>query len=169
MSRRSLSPATRALQETETETWARWSEDRDRRDLQQRARATVANRLTANEPIYPRECAERMAADTQHVAPDWRFIRPTLGAPWGRLLKSQPELAPEVTRQREAAVTAVFNAVPSSYQMHVRELRTLIDLLLTAHESAAYQVGFEAGKLEAKASIADRRGHYPREISSHNG
>lgn len=43
MSRRTLvSPAHRALHETDAETWARWSEDRERRDLQARARATVA-------------------------------------------------------------------------------------------------------------------------------
>jgi hypothetical protein len=145
-----ISPADRVLTESEGDTWARWSEDRERRDLQARARATVANKQTAGEPIYPRECAARLAAETHHVAPDWRHIRPTLGAPWGRLLKAQPELSPEITRQREAAVTAVFNAVPPSFQAHVHELRTLIDLLLVAHEAAAYVVGFEAGRLDAR-------------------
>jgi hypothetical protein len=102
MSRRALvSPAERALRESEADTWARWSEDRERRELQARARATVANKQAADEPIYPRECAARIAVETQHVAPDWRHIRPTLGAPWGRLLKSQPELSPELIRQRE--------------------------------------------------------------------
>src|SRR5690606_32931856 len=110
------SPAQRALRETDTETWARWSEDRERRELQERARATVAAKQAADEPIYPRECAERIACDTQHCAPDWRHIRPTLGAPWGRLLKAQPELSPEMIRQREAVVTAVFNSVPRPLQ-----------------------------------------------------
>jgi hypothetical protein len=157
MSRRALvSPAERTLRESDTDVWQRWSEDRERRDLQARARATVANKHAADEPIYPRECAARLAADTCHVAPDWRHIRPTLGAAWGRLLKAQPELSPEITRQREAAVTAVFNAVPPSFQAHVHELRTLIDLLLVAHEAGAYYVGFEAGRLDARKREAGR-------------
>ncbi|CAN5877471.1 hypothetical protein BH24ACI5_BH24ACI5_04200 [soil metagenome] len=151
-----VSPAERALGASATEIWATWSEERDRRELQARARATVAQKIAADEPIYPRECAERIAADTQHVAPDWRHIRPTLGAPWGRLLKAQPERAPEITKQREAVVTAVFNAVPSSLQGTVRELRTLIDLLLVGHEASAYQVGFEAGKIEGRQHEDER-------------
>jgi hypothetical protein len=46
-------------------------------------------------------------------------------------------------------VTAVFNAVPASFQADVRDLRTLIDLLVVAHEAAAYVVGF-AGRLDAR-------------------
>ncbi len=151
-----VSPAERTLRESEADTLARWSVDRERRELQDRARATIATNQAAGEPIYPRECAERIAADTCHVAPDWRHIRPTLGRPWGRLLKAQPELAPESTKQREAAVTAVFNSVPSSLQGTVRELRTLIDLLLVGHEASAYQVGFEAGKIEGRQSEDER-------------
>lgn len=37
-------------------------------------------------------------------------------------------------------------------QEAVRDLRTLIDLLLIAHEAAAYQIGFEAGKLSARTA-----------------
>jgi hypothetical protein len=44
----------------------------------------------------------------------------------------------------------VFNAVPPSFHAHVHELRTLIDLLLVAHEAAAYVVGFEAGRLDER-------------------
>lgn len=152
-----VSPADRALTESESTTWARWSEDRERRDLQRQARATVASKQAANEPLYPRECAERIASETCHIAPDWRHIRPTLGAPWGRLLKAQPELSPKITAQREATITAVFNGAPRHLQEAVKDLRVLIDLLLMAHEAAAYQVGFEAGRMDERQHASTRR------------
>ena len=155
-----MNPVERALTETSADVWARWSRDRERRDIQQRINADLEARAAANLPIYPRECAERIAEDARAVAPDWRHMRPTLGPAWGRLLKAQPELAPDLTRQREATITAVFNSAPRHMQDAVRDLRTLIDLLLVAHEAAAYQVGFEAGKLAAGTSY--RRQERPR-------
>lgn len=125
-------------------------------------RKELETREAANLPIYPRECAERIAQDTAAVAPDWRHIRPTLGAPWGRLLKAQPELSPELTRQREAAITAVFNAAPSHLRESVRELRTLIDLLLMAHEAAAYQVGWESRAVHDRRVDQREKAHVQR-------
>ena len=142
-------PDERTLSETSAETWARWSREREHRNIQRRIAAETNAREAASLPIYPRECAERIAEETRTVAPDWRHMRPTLGPAWGRLLKAQPELTPDLTRQREAAITGVFNAVPRHMQEAVRDLRTLIDLLLVAHEAAAYQIGFEAGKMHA--------------------
>ncbi|HVL66773.1 MAG TPA: hypothetical protein VM364_05870 [Vicinamibacterales bacterium] len=163
MSRRQdLSAVKRALTESSAETWARWSEDRQRREIQRRINAEMEVRHAADLPIYPRECAARIAEETRTVAPDWRHIRPTLGPAWGRLLKAQPELAPDLTKQREATITAVFNAVPRHLQECVRDLRTLIDLLLTAHEAAAYQVGFEGGKLHAQDRGGQKRAQRKR-------
>lgn len=146
-------PVQRVLTEASADVWARWSHDRELRQIQRRVHAETEAREAANLPIYPRECAQRIAEDTRTVAPDWRHFRPSLGAAWGRLLKAQPELTPELTRQREATITAVFNSVPSHLQPSLRELRTLIDLLLMAHEAAAYQVGYEGGKLDAQTRV----------------
>lgn len=137
MPRPTDNPAAECLSADSRDVWNRWSEDRARREIQKRINTEQAAREAADQPLYPRECAERIAQDTAAVAPDWRHIRPTLGPAWGRLLKAQPELAPDLTRQREAVITAVFAAVPSHLRESVRDLRTLIDLLLTAHESAA--------------------------------
>lgn len=60
-----VSPATRALQKTDSETWAEWTEDRERRELQARARAMVAAKVAADQPIDPTECTRAPAADTQ--------------------------------------------------------------------------------------------------------
>jgi hypothetical protein len=152
-----VSPAERVLRESDTDVWPRWSADRERRELRQSARATVATKHAADEPIYPRECAERIAVDIHHAGPDCRYVWPTLGSAWGRLLKAQPELSPELTRQREAATTAALNALPRSQQGAVRELRTRIDLLLMAHEWAAFACGFEAGWLDERARLKDAR------------
>jgi hypothetical protein len=139
-----VSAAQRCLTESSKDVWERWSHDRERRQLQRKINAELEAREAANQPIYPRECCERIAQETYNVAPDWRHIRPTLGPAWGRLLKAQPELTPDLTRQREAAITAVFNAAPPHLRESVRDLRVLIDLLLVAHEAAAYQVGWES-------------------------
>ena len=146
----------RALSETSEETWRRWGVDRDRREVQRRINKELEAREFANLPIYPRECAVRLAEDTRSVAPDWRHIRPDLGPAWSRLLKAQVELTPEITDQREATITAVFKAVPRHLQPAVADLRILIDLLLIGHEAAAYQVGFEAGRLNQSAQEDER-------------
>lgn len=144
------------LSETSADVWRRWSQDRAIRAQQRAINAEAERREAANLPIYPRECAMRLAEDTRTVAPDWRHMRPTLGAAWGRLLKAQPELAPDLTKQREATVTAVFNSVPLHLQASVTDLRQLIDLLLMGHEAAAYHVGFEAGRLERSTHVDNR-------------
>ena len=149
-----LDAAQRCLTETSREVWERWSHDRQLRQLRRKANAELEAREAANLPIYPRECAKRIAEDTCDVAPDWRHIRPTLGPAWGRLLKAQPELAPDLTRAREAAIRAVFDSAPSHLRETIRDLRVLIDLALTAHEAAAYQVGFEAGRMYDKQHTA---------------
>lgn len=125
--------------------------------------AEIEAREAANLPIYPRECAERIAQETHSVAPDWRHVRPTLGPAWGRLLKAQPELAADITAQREATMTAVFNSVPRHLRASVNDLRLLIDLMLMAREAAAYHVGYESGRLTERAQ-ADGRGRtvHPR-------
>jgi hypothetical protein len=118
---------------------------------------SIEARDAANFPIYPRECAERLADEMSTVAPDWRYIRPTLGPAWRRLLKAQPELSPEIADQREATITAVFNSVPRHLRGTVGDLRTLIDLLLMGHEVTAYLVGFESGR-RAERIHDDARG-----------
>lgn len=156
-----VNPAERCLSESSRDVWSRWSVDRERREIQKRVNAEQERREAENLPIYPRECAERIAQDTAAVAPDWRHFRPTLGPAWGRLLKAQPELAPDLTRTREATITAVFAAVPTHLRQSVTELRTLIDLMLMAHEAAAYVVGFEAGKLYERTDV-DRDGRHDK-------
>jgi hypothetical protein len=49
------------------------------------------------------------------------------------------------------------SSLPAHLQTTANELHNLIHLLLTAHEAAAYHVGFEAGKLDAELHV-DRRG-----------
>lgn len=156
-------PALRVLREGADDTWKRWSDDRERREVEARIRAEIERRDLEATPLYPRECAERIAQDTADVAPDWRHFRPTMGKAWGRLLKAQPELAPDLTAQREQVIKAVFASVPRSLRDSVGDLHRLIDLMLTAHESAAYQVGFEAGRIHERQHVSPRgRVHHAR-------
>lgn len=160
--------ATRCLSATSAEVWARWSVDRERREIQKRVNAEREAREAANMPIYPRECAERIAEETCDVAPDWRHIRPTLGPAWGRLLRAQPELTPDLTRQREAAITAVFASVPSHMRECVRDLRILIDLMLAAHEAASYQVGWASHAAKERKITQREHALRPRDRRPHD-
>lgn len=57
-----------ALTGTSTEVWQRWSEDRERRQIQRRVNAEMEAPEAANLPIYPRECAARIAEETMRTA-----------------------------------------------------------------------------------------------------
>lgn len=166
----SVPVAVKPLTEESGDIWARWARDREARQIQRKINAEMEAREAASLPIYPRECAERIAQDTKDVAPDWRTIRPTIGPAWGRLLKAQPELSRELSEQREATITAVFNTVPRHLRATVNDLRALIDLLLMAHEAAAYQVGYEGGKLAAKPAHVEyqrtRKRHTSRDTQA---
>lgn len=136
--------------------WNRWSREREIREAVEQRTIDLDNRQLATKAIYPRECAATLADELKYVAPDWRTARPTLGSAWGQLLKQQPELAPELTRRREAIITALFNNTPSEFHRAIQDLRKLIDLLLEAHEAAAYLVGWESGRLSAHGAQFDR-------------
>jgi hypothetical protein len=137
------------LRDSSAETWARWSRDREQRRIETLMHAEAQNRALMTQPLYPQECAQRCAEDTRRFAKDWRAVRPSLGAAWGKLLKAQPELSPEMTKQRRLVLTAIIDSLPAHLQATANELHNLIDLLLTAHEAAAYHVGFCAGQLDA--------------------
>lgn len=145
------------LADTDAEVWNRWSRDREIRDAVERRQLDLENREVATRAIYPRECAERLADAIKTVAPDWRTARPTLGPAWGQLLKQQPELAPELTRRREAIITALFNHTPPEFHRALTDLRKLIELMLEAHEAAAYLVGWEGGRQHERLRV-DARG-----------
>ena len=135
------------LRDSSAETWGRWSRDKEIREAVERRAEDLQNRDMATRAIYPRECAAKLANELKYVAPDWRTARPTLGPAWGQLLKQQPELAPALTRRREQIIATLFNTLPSEYHAAIFDLRKLIDLMLEAHEAAAYLVGFESGRL----------------------
>jgi hypothetical protein len=138
------------LTDSSAATWARWSRDREQRRIETLMHAEAENRALMTQPLYPLECAKRIAEDMRGVAKDWRAMRPTLGPAWGRLLKAQPELGPELTRQRRMVLDAIITSLPAHLQTTANELHNLIDLLLTGHEAAAYHVGFCAGQLDAE-------------------
>jgi hypothetical protein len=155
---KSVNPTTTVdpLRESSAEVWARWSRESAMRDAVERRKIAVANREMATKAIYPRECAERLAEDLKQVAPDWRHARPTLGPEWGRLLQQQPEMAPELTKRREAIITTLFNHTPPEFHRAIQDLRTLIDYMLIAHEAAAYTVGFESGRKRDQTHVDSR-------------
>ena len=127
---KAIGPATAVdpLTETDAEIWNRWSRDREIREAVERRRMALANREMAERSIYPIECAQRLAHELKAVAPDWRAARPTLSAAWGQLLRQQPELTPELTRRREAVITALLNNTPPEFHRAIEDLRKLIDL-----------------------------------------
>jgi hypothetical protein len=152
---RNVTPETSVdpLTENSADVWARWSRDKELRDVVERRKVELHNKTLATQPLYPRECAAQVAESIRLVAPDWRHARATLGPAWGRLLKAQPELAPELTKRREAIVVSLFNATPPEYHRAISDLRALFDLVLIAHEAAAYVVGFESGQ---RVAVHDR-------------
>lgn len=156
------------LSETSVETWARWRADREARELQQRIAADAAEQDARELPIYPVELARRIAEDTRATAPDWRATDGQRGAAWGKLLRLQPELLAEITRQREAVITAILNTLPRHLHASVNELRTLTALLLAGHEAAAYAVGYQAGLLRTQEHT-DERGRTRRSVRENRG
>lgn len=156
------------LSESSADTWARWSQDRAARELQQRITSAAAEQDARELPIYPVELARRIAEDTRTTAPDWRATDGQRGAAWGKLLRLQPELMPEITRQREAVITAILNTLPRHLHASVNELRTLTALLIAGHEAAAYLVGFQAGLLRAEEHT-DSRGRTRRSLRDNRG
>jgi hypothetical protein len=113
-------------------------------DERRRAAAESAERQRTVERLAHRL---QVLTELKYVAPDWRHSRPTLGPAWGQLLRQQPELAPELTKRREAIIVSLFNTAPPEYQRAIQDLRKLFDLALEAHGAAAYQVGFAGGRL----------------------
>jgi hypothetical protein len=133
--------------------WSDWSAAREHERLQREANARA---IAINRPVYPQELAERIAQDTARYARDWRIIRVSLGAEWGRLLRSQPELDATATRQREELWRALLAGVSAVLRPVVSDLRAYLEMMIAAHEAAAYHVGFEAGRLEAATRIDPR-------------
>jgi len=151
------------LSESSAAVWNRWSRDREIRQAVEHRTVELTNREIATRAIYPRECAARLAEELKTVAPDWRFARPTLGPAWGQLLKQQPELAPELTKRREAIITTLLNHTPPEFHRAIHDLRKLIDLRLEAHEAAAFYVGWETrAVVQGREQPPDARRAFPR-------
>ncbi len=142
--------------------WSNWSAERERQRLAFEAR----ERAAVMGPIYPAELARALAEDHVQYGVDWRYIRPTLGAEWDQLLRSQPELDARTVREREDLWRALLNGASRSMQGVITDLRIHLDLVLTAHECAAYRVGVETGKLMARTRV-DARGRIRHQPPPH--
>jgi hypothetical protein len=167
---KAVNPQTSAdpLRDSDAETWARWSKDRELRDVVAQRKLDLDNRQLSEKPIYPRELAERLADEIRYTAQDWRACRPTLGPAWGQLLKQQPELSPLLVKRRESIIVALFGATPPEFHPAISDLRRLFDLTLAAHECAAFQIGVESGRL-AESTPIGRRPKRKRASVSQNG
>lgn len=152
----------RALTASADEIAAQWEQDRADTIGAEIVTRREQQDTIATAPIYPRECAVRLADELRPVAPDWRTARPTFSAAWRKLLEQQPELAREHTRRREAITTSLLNQLPPELHRAVHELRALIEGRLIAHETAAFLVGWEAGRDHEVRHASFQHRHRPR-------
>jgi hypothetical protein len=135
--------------------WSDWSQEHERKRLAENVRITQE---AAERPIYPRELAERIAADYTRVSfPDWRLLRLESRGLLKQLTYQQPEMRqPEVQRRGEL-VNLLRSALPTALRPLLQDVELIADLTSAAREASAFMVGFSMGK-KAGQTYVDSRG-----------
>jgi hypothetical protein len=135
--------------------WSEWSAQHERQRI---ANETAEVQKRIGTPIYPREMAVKLAADTARIGvPDWRLLRDEHRGDVARILREQPELHQRDMRQRDQLLRAVFDHLPAHLRPVLSDLRVLWDVLIVAHEATAYLIGVETGRVLERAHV-DARG-----------
>lgn len=133
--------------ESSTDTWKRWSQERAERDRLEQLRQTALNQADTERGIYPVEIARYVAQHhAQGACPEWRYLKDLCAQEFGRILREQPEMRQRDVQSRERIITALFGALPAHMQGALSELRTVMELVATARESAAFLMAFEIGR-----------------------
>jgi hypothetical protein len=146
--------AVNPLTETEAETWKRWSQDRQQRQLEKQAEAIASNEAMKTAAIYPRELAQAIAHDAAHaVIPDWRLLRTEHGGLLKRLIAQQPEWRLREIQQYGPLVRLIADNLPVHIRPLVADLETIIELRAVAREAAAFFVGMETGRRLAQQHV----------------
>ena len=133
--------------ETSKEVWHRWSLERTARDRKERLREKAMADAESERAIYSVEIARFVAQHhAQAACPEWRYLRELVQQEYGRILREQPEMRQKDVKAREQIIVALFNALPAHLHGALSELRTLIELVSLARESAAFLIAFEIGR-----------------------
>ncbi len=118
----------------------------------------MISQAASERPIYPREHAEKIAADyVKQAYPDWRLLRFESQSMWSRLLRDQHEMKLPEVKRRSDVVSLLRNSLQGHLRPILDDLQRIQDLMATAREAAAFMVGFSLGK-KAAAVHTDRHG-----------
>lgn len=124
--------------------WSEWSADQERRRIQT---DIDERRRVMEDPIYPREIAEKIAKDVARtLVPDWHLLRQEQRGFFVKLLRQQPALQQREVRQMDSLLNLIADNLPRHLQPLLHDLRTILELRLVAHEAAAFLVGVETGR-----------------------
>jgi hypothetical protein len=136
--------------------WSEWSAEQER----QRLAANVAEaQAAAEQPIYPRELAERIASEYAKVSfPDWRLLKIESRGLVQRLIRDQPEMRQPETKRRGELVTLIRGHLPPHIRALLSDLETIYGLIVTAQESAAFLVGHAMGRQYERMYFDTNRG-----------
>ncbi len=143
-----------ATGETSDDVWRRWSADRLERERADKMKLQARADAYAERAIYPIEVARTVAIEHgQDVCPSWRDLKDLIREEYGRILKEQPEMRQRDVKAREQIIVALFNGLPAHLHGALSELRTVIELVGTAREAAAFLIGFEIGRESGRQNI----------------
>lgn len=124
--------------------WSGWSADYERKRLESEVRA---RQQTEDAGLYPRELAERIAADiAKTLIPDWRLTRQEFGATVTRLIQQQPEMSVREIRQLDKVLGLILDNLPAHIQPLLGDARLIIEQRAIAREAAAFTIGVETGR-----------------------
>lgn len=134
--------------------WSEWSAERERKRLE----AEIKERARViDQPIYPREIAAKLADDAaRSIVPDWRLLREDHRALFVQLLRQQPELQQREVKQLDSLLRLIGDQLPAAMRPLLTDYRTILELRILAHETAAFLVGIESGKRLARQHVDSR-------------
>jgi hypothetical protein len=136
--------------------WSEWSEEQERKRIA--ANVAEVQKFVEN-PIYPRELAERIASEYAKVAfPDWRLLKVESSGLLARLVRDQPEMKQREAKQRNDLIGVLRNALPNHLRPLLGDLELIQGLHTDAREAAAFMVGFSLGKKAAKTYVDHSKG-----------
>ena len=134
--------------------WSEWSKEHERKRIAHNIAITQA---ATDKAIYPREIAETIADDYVKQVPDWRLLRPEIGAAFGRIVKQQPEWQQPEIKRRSDILHMIRENLPRHIRPLVQDLELLLDLVSQAQEASAYLVGYCVGR-KAERVYTDAHG-----------
>lgn len=153
---KSTAIAVNPLTEPDTETWQRWSRDRDARQRAAKIEVESKTPTALERADTAREIADAIAADAANLVPDWRLLRTDVVTAYMRIVRQQPEYRQKELQQRESLLRLIEDNLPPHIRPLMRDLATIHELTTLARESAAFLVGHATGRRAGQMHVDSR-------------